>query len=421
MKISDVVYKTIEEVDQMQRFDMFMKPRKAPWYLQLLAWLLSFPETFSHRAKISKINMKGLKPPYIMLCNHNSFLDFKVATRAVFPHSSNYVVAIDGFINREKLLRDVGCIGKRKFISDMPVVRNIQYSLKNLGQICQIYPEARYSLVGTTAILPESLGKMAKLLKYPVVVLLSHGHHLSQPVWNLDKRKVPTRSEMTQIITQEEIRSLDVTEINRRINDAFVYDDYRYQLDNKIKIKTGNRAEKLHHVLYKCPYCGKEFQMQSEGNKIWCENCHTLHEMDEYGRLENMGGETKFTHIPDWFEWEREEVKKEIMEGIYDVTLPVDVDSLPNATGYYRLGRGLLTHNKDGFHLVVKQENKVLDVVKPVQENYSVHVEYDYFGKGCGLSFSTFDDTYYIYPVDQKYSVTKFHFAVEELYKLQNK
>lgn len=98
--------------------------------------------------------------------------------------------------------------------------------------------------------------------------------------------------------------------------------------------------------------------------------------------------------------------------------MEVDVDSLPNSTGYYRLGRGMLTHNKNGFHLIVKQEDRTLDVKKDIIENYSLHIEFDYFGRGNGLSFSTVDDTYYIYPVDQSYSVTKYHLAVEELYKL---
>ena len=37
-----------------------------------------------------------------------------VATRAIWPQRANYVVAIDGFIGREKLLRDVGCICHRR-------------------------------------------------------------------------------------------------------------------------------------------------------------------------------------------------------------------------------------------------------------------------------------------------------------------
>ncbi len=46
-----------------------------------------------------------LEPPYILLCNHNAFMDFKVATQGIYPYKANYVVAIDGFIGREWFLR----------------------------------------------------------------------------------------------------------------------------------------------------------------------------------------------------------------------------------------------------------------------------------------------------------------------------
>ena len=420
MKIKDIVYKSIKEVNEMPRFDMLEKPRKAPWYLQLLAWILSFPETFAVKAKIKKINMKNLKGPYIMLCNHNSFLDFKVATRAVFPRSSNYIVAIDGFINREQLLRNVGGIGKRKFVSETVIVKNIKYSLSNLKQICQLYPEARYSLTGTNSYLPESLGKLIKLLKYPVVTLISHGHHLRQPVWNLHKRKIKTQTEMTQIINQKEIESLSVDEINQRISQAFIYDDYRYQLDNKLKITYKNRAKNLHYILYQCPHCHTEFQMNSDGHKLWCEHCHNQYEMNVYGQLFNLNGKTIFSHIPDWFEWQRQQVREEIISGKYHVQMEVVVDSLPNSSGFYRLGKGILKHGKDGFELTLHQGEDTMVVNKHPLENYGLHVEYDYFGKGNCLSFSTIHDTYYIFPVDQSYSVTKFHFAVEELYQIVN-
>lgn len=417
MKITDVVFKHIQDVNKMPRFDMVEKPRKSTWYLQLLAWVLSFPETFMVKARIHKVNMKGLKGPYIMLCNHNSFLDFKVATRAVFPRSSNYVVAIDGFINREKLLRNVGGIGKRKFVSETLVVKNIKYSLTNLKQICQLYPEARYSLTGTTSILPESLSKLVKYLKYPVVTLVSHGHHLRQPVWNLHKRRVRTKTDMIQLISQEEIETLNMEEINQRIQKAFIYDDYKYQLEEKIKIKYKNRAKNIHLILYQCPHCHTEFKMNSDKSQLWCDHCHSRYEMDVYGQLKNLNGDTIFSHIPDWFEWQRLNVRKEILNHNYDVSLPVYVDSLPNSTGFYRLGLGLLKHNTKGFELSVEQEDNHLHIIKHPLENYGVHVEYNYFGRGHCISFSSPNDTFYIYPVDQSYSVTKFHFAVEELYK----
>jgi hypothetical protein len=418
MKISDVVYTTIDELNQMPRFDMQEPVRKPKWYLQVVAWVLSFPETFMVRSTIRKHNMKGLKGPYIMLCNHNSFLDFKVATRAVFPRRSNYIVAIDGFINREGLLRNVGCFCKRKFVSDSTLVRQVKHSLNKNKVICQIYPEARYSLIGTTSPLPESLGKLAKKVGYPVVTLISHGHHLRQPFWNLNKRKLQTSTDMTQILTKEDLASLSVEEINRRIKEAFQYDDYQYQYDNKISIKYPNRAKNLHKVLYQCPSCKVEFKMNSDGNRIWCEACGETHEMDEYGRMHNTNGETIFPHIPDWYEWIRSQVKQQIEDGTYDVLLDVHVDALPNSTGYYRLGVASLQHNSDGFLLKGKWDHGSLEVHKPVLANFGVHIEYEYFGKGDCISFSTMNDTYYLYPVDQSYSVTKFHFATEELYKL---
>lgn len=415
MKISDIVNKSYEEVSFMPRFNLEKPPVKAKWYLQLLAWILSFPETFQVKPTIKKIRMEGLKGPYILLCNHNSFLDFKVATRAIFPKGATYIVAVDGYINREWLLRNVGGIGKRKFISDPYTFRQIKHTLKNLNQICEIYPEARYSLVGTSSILPDSLGKMVKVLKYPVVSLISHGHHLRQPFWNLNKRKVKTYSELNQILTPEEIMNKSVDEINSIIRENFVYDDYKYQYENKISIKYEDRAKGLHKPLYQCPDCLSEFTMKSDKNKIWCEKCNAVHEMDEYGRLKNTNGTTLFSHIPDWFEWQREVVKKEIEKGNYNVDLDVIIESLPNSTGFYRLKDGKLKHSVNGF--VLRNPDFVLE--KPVLANYGVHIEYDYFGKGDCVSFSTLEDTYYIYPKDQNFNVTKFHFAVEELYKME--
>ena len=84
MKISDIKYKTLKEVETMERFDLKSMPKKPKWYLQVLAWILSIPETFIQKVKIVKVNMKNVKGPYILLCNHNSFFDFKVATRAFF-------------------------------------------------------------------------------------------------------------------------------------------------------------------------------------------------------------------------------------------------------------------------------------------------------------------------------------------------
>lgn len=417
MKISDIVYKTYTEVEKMPRFDMKMMPKKPKPILQVVAWLLSFPETFKVRSSIVKHNMKGIKEPFIMLCNHNSFIDFKVATRAVFPKHSTYIVAIDGFINRESLMRHVGCFPKRKFISDSIIIKQIKESVLKHKVICQIYPEAKYSLVGTTSELPDSLGKLIKLTKIPVVTLISHGHHLRAPFWNTKPRDVKTKTDMTYILSKKDIETLSVDEINHTIRKAFVYDDYAYQKKEHIIIDTKDRAEGIHHALYQCPHCLSEKSMTSKDHKLWCKSCLETYEMDTLGVLKNSKGQTLFSHIPDWFNWQKDMVKKEIQSNTYNVNMDVVIDSLPNSTGFYRIGDGVLVHNEHGYTLTHKE----FELHKPVLANFGVHIEYQYFKKGNCISLSTEKDSFYIYPKDQTYPVTKFHFASEILYELQQK
>lgn len=363
--------------------------------------------------------MEGLKPPYLLLCNHNAFLDFKVTTAAIFPSRANYVVAIDGFIKREWLLRNMGCVCKRKFTNDATMVRHLHHVIEN-GDIVVLYPEARYSLCGTNAVLPESLGKLAKFLNVPVVTLIMNGHHINSPFWNLIQRGSRTEATLTQVVTADEIKSLSYAQINDRINECFVYDDFAWQKSNQIKTTYKNRAKGLHKVLYQCPSCMAEYHMMSDENRIWCNDCKKEWVMSEYGELSSADGNTEFSHIPDWYEWERSQVRKEVEEGRYFFSGPVSVKSLPNSKGFIPLGDGVLTHDSNGFVLTGSYNGQPYKLEKSVRSLYSCHIEYDYLGKyGDCVDLNTLSDTYYIFPHSCEFSVTKIALATEELYNLE--
>ncbi|MCQ2792342.1 MAG: hypothetical protein MJ208_02335 [Bacilli bacterium] len=407
--------------NSVTRFDMITSPRKTPWYMQILIWLLCFPSVWRHRAKIKKTNMKGIKPPYLLLCNHNAFLDFKISTAAIFPHRANYIVAIDGFIGREGIMRKIGLICKRKFTSDLVIIHHIMSVIK-MKKIMAIYPEARYSLCGTTAVLPESLGKLCKFLNVPVVTLITHGHHINHPFWNTrHERKVkPVEAELKLLFTADEVKNTSVDNINAKLVEAFQYDDFKWQKDNQIKVKCKDRAEGLHRVLYQCPVCGTEFMMDSFGSTLKCNHCGAIWEMTEFGELKRQNGEDKFTHIPDWYEWERANVKNEVKKGTYSSgKLNVVVDSLPNSKGFIRLGKGELIHDVNGFKVSgIDFDNDPFKLeIKPIAL-YSCHIEYQYlFKHGDCIDLNTINDTWYIYPDEnQKFSITKMALATEELY-----
>ena len=400
-------------------FDMKRPPVPAKWYLMPLEWLLSIPATIRHRTIITRIGTEKLKPPYLLLCNHNAFMDFKVATRAIFPRRANYVVAIDGFIGREGLLRSIGCICKRKFTSDVTLVRQLKQVVTN-GNIAVVYPEARYSLCGTTAVLPASLGKLCKLLGVPVVTLICRGHHVNSPFWNLHERGVkPTEAEMRLLFTREELASASAGEVNERLVEAFQYDDFAWQKARGIRTPYPKRAEGLHKVLYQCPACGTEYRMRSSGATLRCESCGKSWTMSELGELSADRGETEFSHIPDWYEWERGNVRREVEAGTYSTgPLPVHVDSLPNARRFIPLGEGTLVHDMNGFTVRgVDADGEPFEMIKPVPSLYSCHIEYEYLGKhGDCVDLNTLEDTWYVYPHDCDFSVTKMALATEELY-----
>ncbi|MBQ9393682.1 MAG: 1-acyl-sn-glycerol-3-phosphate acyltransferase [Oscillospiraceae bacterium] len=402
-------------LDQVKRFDMKRPPMRM--HLRVLMWLLVLPSLLRHRNHLTKVNMEGVKPPYLLLCNHNAFMDFTVAIRAIWPHRANFVVAIDGFLKREWLLRLIGCICKRKFTRDATLVRHLRTVVAR-GDVAAIYPEARYSLCGTTAVLPESIGKLAKLLRVPVVTLICHGHHVNSPFWNLPDHGVRgTEATMTCLYTADALAEADAAEVTESIRRAFRYDDFRWQREKGLRIAYPRRAEGLHKVLYQCPHCSTEYRMASGGTARWCAVCGKRWRMTERGALEAEEGETEFSHIPDWYEWERANVRREVEAGAYCFTCRARVDALPNADGYIDLGPAELRHDMGGFHLRGSAMGEPYEVEIPAASLYSCHIEYDYLGKyGDCVDLNTERDTLYVYPEGDDFSVTKLALATEELY-----
>lgn len=412
--------------DGFKRFDLNRKPTRQMFILKMLIKVVSFFELKLHKTKITKVNMDGLKgKPYLLLCNHNAFFDFFVAATCVYPQRANYVVAIDGFtmpfgkgfISREKLMRHAGCICKRKFTNDVRLIRQLK-KIMDAGDVAVVYPEARYSLCGTDAVLPDSLGKMCKVLGYPVVTLICHGNHINAPFWNpKDRGFKNNEATMKLLISAEDLKNISADEINAKIRKDFEYDDFAWLRERGFKIDKSNRAEGLHKVLYQCPHCMTEFKMSSKADTIECGACKKQWKMDVFGVLRATEGETEFFFVPQWYEWERENVRNEVREGTYSFSSPVHVMSLPNSKGYKNLGEGTMEHNMSGFHVKVSGPYGSFEMDKPVSSLYSCHIEYDYLGKyGDCVDLNTLEDTWYTFPDCPDFSVTKMALATEELY-----
>ncbi len=379
---------------------------------------------FLTRARIHKVNMEGVKPPFILICNHNAFNDFYVMVKALKPFTGIYPAAVDDFIGRELFLRCCGCVPKRKYTSDLTTVLQCKEALEK-KQIFGIYAEARYSLCGVTETdaLTESLGQLVKLMGVPCVTMKFCGHHIFDPFWgnHVPRLLHHTDSYLTQILSAEEVKEASSEEINKKIRDAIYHDDWRWQNENRIVVKRKNRAEGLHKPLYMCPACKTEYKMNSEGAEIFCEHCGKRWTLDFYGELHANEGETEFKFPSDWYLWEKECVTREVEEGRYYFECDCYVNDLPNSRGFICLGKGRLIHDLNGFRLdgVRDYDGDPFKMHLDALAQNSIHVEYNYrFGKrrDC-IDLNSLKDTYYVFPENCEFSVTKITFATEAIYK----
>lgn len=417
MKIK-IVNKSYDEVLALPKAKHY-KPIRQHVIFRKLIQLLSCIDLWKTRFTYEKIGMEklGKDEPCLILMNHSSFIDLKIAFTMLSSRPFNIVSTTDAFVGKSWLMRLIGCIPTKKFVADTKLVRDMVYVVKELKSSVLMYPEAGYSFDGTTTTLPESLGSCLKLLGVPVVMITTYGAFSHDPLYNnLRLRKVKVSAKMEYVLSAEDVAAKSVDELNAIINECFSFDNFRWQQENKVRIQEKFRAEGLNRVLYKCPHCKTEGKMVGKDTKLVCKECGKRYELTEYGFMQALEGETEFSHIPDWYRWQRECVKQEITEGQYGLRVPVAICVMKDTKRVYRVGEGVLEHNENGFHLS-GCDGKIDFSLKPTS-SYSLNSDYYWYEVGDVICIGDNNILYYCFPKNSGDIVAKTRLATEEMYKI---
>ena len=417
MKIK-VTDKSYEEVMALPR-EEHRKPLKPSIFFRTLLKLLSSADLKATNFHCRSIGMErlGADEPCLILMNHSSFIDLKIASTILYPRPFNIVCTSDGFVGKEWLMRHLGCIPTQKFVSDLGLVRDMVYTVKELHSSVLMYPEASYSFDGTATPLPESIGKCVKMLGVPLVMIRTYGAFARDPLYNgLQLRKVDVSADMEYLLSPQEIAKASTAEINALLAERFSFDNFRDQQEQQIRITEPFRADGLNRVLYKCPHCGKEGDMTGKGTTLTCNSCGKTYLLTETGFLEAQEGETEFSHIPDWYRWERSCVRQELLDGSYRLDIPVRICMLVDSRSIYRVGEGRLIHTREGFHLSGCEGR--LDYRQKPTSSYSLYSDYFWYELGDMICIGNSKALYYCFPTGQQDVVAKTRLAAEELYKL---
>ena len=420
MKIKTIT-KPYDEVMAIEPPKHF-KPKKTNIFWQTLTKVISQPALITSHFKGEKIGMEklGKNETALILMNHSGFTDFEIAYSMLYPRKFNTVASIETFMGLDWIMKPIGIFPTRKYIADLQLIRDIKYCLTKNKSSVLMFPEAVYTLDGTCVTLPETLAKFVKMLGVPLCMLQTHGVYLHVPAYGyVENRDVPIRAELKYLLSPEQIKEMSLDQIKEVIDKEFSFDDFRWQQENGIVIDEDFRADGLHKVLYKCPHCNTEGKMDSKGIHLTCNECGKKWELTERGFLKATEGETEFDHVPDWYRWERECVRKEITDGTYGYDLPCDIMMFMDWKALYKIGTGRISHNaEDGFHLTTddgkldyRQSSRSMYTCESIPYWYQID---DVIGIGNNKAL------YYAFPKEQKHMVVKSKLAVEETFKLIN-
>lgn len=396
------------------------RPKRPSIIFRTLIRLLSIGELLSCRFSYETERMDKLgKEPYLILMNHSAFIDLKIAYKIFYPMPFCTVCTSDGFVGKNWLMHQIGCIPTNKFVTDLTLVTDMLYTVNKLKTSILMYPEASYSFDGCATPLPRGLGKIIKKMGVPVITVITEGAFLHDPLYNcLQKRKTKVKAKVTCLLTAEEVKEKTTEEIDRMLDEVFSFDNFARQLETKTEIKENFRADGLERILYKCANCHSEGTMKGKGSVITCSACSKSYELDTFGRLKALSGETEFSHIPDWYNWERQNVIDEIKNGKYCLDTQVDIAILTDFKAIYKVGSGRLVHNENGFTLTGCGGR--LNYTQPPISSYGLYADYYWYEIGDVICIGDNKRLYYCFPKDNC-QVAKARIAAEELYKIKKK
>ena len=402
----------------------YQKPRKPNIFWRTLIRILSFFGMLGSGFHYTSEGMDqiGKKEPCLILMNHTCFLDMEIANRILYPRPLNIVCSNDGFIGMGGLMawlmRTIGCVPTQKYVSDLRLIQDMQYCLKKLGTSVLMYPEAGYSFDGTATTLPRRMGILLKKLDVPVVMIETFGLFSRNPLYNeLQIRKnSKVCAKVRVLFSKEEIREKSVQELTEGVESAFGFDHFAWQKESGLVIDQSFRADGLERILYHCPHCGAVGHMKGKGIHLTCQSCGKVWELLPNGQMQAQDGETEIPHIPDWYRWQRQQVRKQIEEGTYRIETDVDIAMQVDYKAIYKVGSGRLVHDSNGFHLT-GCDGKLDYHLKP-QSSYSLYADYYWYEIADCICIGDNAVHHFCFPKDKTVPVAMLRLATEEMYKL---
>lgn len=281
------------------------KPNK--FFYGLFRFLSLLLSKFVYNLKIKRNEIKNKKGPFLIVANHESFIDFiNLCTcnnhRMHFVVSNSFYQSL--FIN--PILKQVGVIPKQQFQTTPEDLKKMKTVIDDKMPLV-IYPAGLMCEDGVSTPIPKATAKLIKWFNCDVYVAKIKGSYFTKPKWGKGIRKGKITLDVYKLYEKDNIKSLSEEKVLTDLDEHLSYNCYKYQEEDKVVYKKHNNIFGLENVLYKCPKCNEEFSMVTNKNKLICKHCNNVAISDKYGFLhKEKSSDIIYRHVSDWAKFIKE-------------------------------------------------------------------------------------------------------------------
>lgn len=273
---------------------------------KIIQWILKkyLESNFEIEVKRNEIKELNIKPPYLIIGNHqNNWDGFMMSIYLDDPIS--FVISDQQFRIPlvRRLLKYIDAIPTVKARIDISTIKKI-IKAKNENRIIGLFPEGNRTWDGKTQPIYYSTAKLIKLLNIPVVVTKFQGGHLASPRWATRSRKGKVIFSFDLLFSESQIQKATVDQINQQLNLALEHDEFEFQEKHQFKYRGKKLAERLENFLFACPKCETIDLMKSADHQFFCKECAYSVEYTESGSFIGRNGFSYFNNPRDWNEWQ---------------------------------------------------------------------------------------------------------------------
>jgi 1-acyl-sn-glycerol-3-phosphate acyltransferase len=255
-----------------------------------------------YRFKFERKTSKGITRPCLILSNHQTAFD-QFAVGIGFKFGINFIASDTLFrygLKSKLMMLLARPIPFSKGNSDLIAIKNIISIIKDGGSV-GMFPSGNRSFYGAESTIVPGIGKLARKLNVPLVLVQLRGGFFTKPRWKIKPSKGKMRGVVSRVVSREEMASMSSADIDAIIRQELCFNDFEYNKTARVAYRGPRKAEYLESVLFYCPECNSMNGLFSKGDEFFCRDCGMRVRINDSGIFEKI---TKAENIPDTIlEW----------------------------------------------------------------------------------------------------------------------